>query len=70
MALAQSLDSLYLRFGLEELNYRAHFDYLDNFILQIAGEKIFYMLHPRQAEHLYPLEASPDDQYRLRRPNR
>ena len=55
----RSLDSLYLRFGLEELNYRAHFDYLDNFILQIAGEKIFYMLHPRQAEHLYPLEGEP-----------
>uniref|UniRef100_A0A7S0H554 JmjC domain-containing protein n=1 Tax=Amorphochlora amoebiformis TaxID=1561963 RepID=A0A7S0H554_9EUKA len=48
-------DNFRLRMGLAELKYRAHWDGVDNFIVQVTGTKLFVLFHPEDELNLYPL---------------
>uniref|UniRef100_A0A7S4DU73 Cupin-like domain-containing protein n=2 Tax=Lotharella globosa TaxID=91324 RepID=A0A7S4DU73_9EUKA len=52
-------DNLRLRLGLGALQYRAHFDGLDNYVIQVDGTKLFILLHPQERKYIYPLRNEP-----------
>eukprot|EP00470_Lotharella_oceanica_P002181 CAMPEP_0170172092 /NCGR_PEP_ID=MMETSP0040_2-20121228/5322_1 /TAXON_ID=641309 /ORGANISM="Lotharella oceanica, Strain CCMP622" /LENGTH=359 /DNA_ID=CAMNT_0010412571 /DNA_START=191 /DNA_END=1270 /DNA_ORIENTATION=- len=52
-------DNLRLRMGLGALQYRAHYDGLDNYVIQVDGTKLFLLLHPLEKKYIYPKRNEP-----------